>query len=346
MSDESNIIRVSYSSLQLLPCPRAFNMYITRMVHEVIPDDSTLRGRMIHDALRHFLQTGDSEELEELLYNAKYVIKKLRELTEYATKFKTEEEFKYELAPDIVVHGRYDLLIEYPDRLILIDFKTSRSTRITYNMKLQMDLYVYHVLEKYNKTVETYIYFVTKDELKEVKTYEPHDIFELNDSREKMLKRIRAVMEKGMESNSGSQCQYCPFVLTCPRFRIPIEQIRKEGEDELTALAREYIQSKARADALKKLIDAALNTQRKRYVEIGDKCVGYPKYITSIVDREMFYNYLKKHKFDKSLFETIVSPNVRGLKKLAEEDDDIANIVFWEEVEGRFSIFKKQEHED
>ena len=98
------------------------------------------------------------EEVKKLLQHQE--IKNIKE-----AKIFKEYEFYFE-EENKSYHGIIDLMLEYQNQIIIIDYKLSDITDENYKKQLQG--YKNYIENKTNKPVTTYLYSITQDILKEI----------------------------------------------------------------------------------------------------------------------------------------------------------------------------------
>ena len=97
----------------------------------------------------------------------KYVKNLVNKINLTNAKIYKEYEFT-DIIDNVEYTGIIDLMIEYEDKIIIIDYKLSNINDVNYGK--QLSIYKKYIENKTSKNVETYLYSILTDELKQIET--------------------------------------------------------------------------------------------------------------------------------------------------------------------------------
>lgn len=236
----------SYSKISTyLQCPARYKfLYIDNYRKLEKPSPSLFVGGNIHSTLKKFFDLDESkrnnyENLEKLFrkiwrnnFDRKRVFKDKQEEEKYGKqalemlrhfwnndflkkkpKF-LEEEFKTEIAKNIIIKGKIDRIDEEEEGYHLIDYKTGKEKNIDSQNDLQLIFYSLLFYKQTSLTLKRASFFYLNSG-KFVSQEISKD--KLLAGEEKILKIIEAINSDGDFSPTPSNfCSYCGFLEICP----------------------------------------------------------------------------------------------------------------------------------
>ena len=122
--------------------------------------------------------------------------------------FSIEESFHYPINENLLVDGRYDLILKNKKNIEIIDFKTGEHKDENY--ETQLSFYKYCFNEKYkNDNINLFLIYL-KDN-KKVKVNEKP----LKDINKLILSTAKAIEAKDFKARPGKHCSDCAYRSIC-----------------------------------------------------------------------------------------------------------------------------------
>ena len=258
----------SFSSLSY-SCPRRIWKKFSGAKVEVIPNEYARKGKAKHKQMER------DKEMERIL-------KGLGISAQTGWQLETEKRIEWKL-------GEYKLIsipdlfgireLEDEKEAVVVDIKT-RPFNVVYDRdREQLRLYATALFNLYDvDKVRYYIYFSAKRELEYVGTFIGMDAdlneAEILDKIKWMEEIINAKTEP--EGEIGGDCQYCEYILSCPKLEHEPDYNDLEGYVKRWWLAKNVV------DRAKDRVKAILQGIEKERVQVDDIEAGF--FETSVTD--------------------------------------------------------------
>jgi DNA helicase-2/ATP-dependent DNA helicase PcrA len=122
--------------------------------------------------------------------------------------FSIEESFHYQLNSEVIINGRYDLILKHPTSFEILDFKTGEENSKDYNF--QLSFYKYCFNKKYKKEKTKLTIFFLKDSL-----CRSVDINETESIKNIINNTYQGINKNFFEAKPGKHCQDCAYNDIC-----------------------------------------------------------------------------------------------------------------------------------
>ncbi len=272
----------SFSSLSY-SCPRRIWKKFSGAKVEVIPNEYARKGKAKHKQMER------DKEMERIL-------KGLGISAQTGWQLETEKKIEWKV-------GEYKLIsipdlfgireLEDEKEAVVVDIKT-RPFNVVYDRdREQLRLYATALFNLYDvDKVRYYIYFSAKKELEYVGTFIGMDAdlneAEILDKIKWMEEIINAKTEP--EGEIGGDCQYCEYILSCPKLEHEPDYNDLEGYIKRWWLAKNIV------DRSKDRVKAILQGIEKERVQVDDIEAGFFETSVTDVDDVGFLSEVVAHK--------------------------------------------------
>jgi len=300
----------SYSTLSI-PCDRALWMKLHEQKPEIWTAEETEQGKALHREVEKMFrlnQFGYSDVLENDI-----------RFPEGYEEAETEVKLFTKINGLDLLWGVIDVILARKDgQATIIEIKSSYSSELNMRIRKQLRYYAFLYLCGTDKSkVEIAAYFPYWSEIRRPNKYiyTRDDIKRLKMGIEEDIRRAKEIaLQKSqlVYTSPSPYCLYCSYSLSCP-------VVDRTSPEEL---ALEYLKLKAKLKNLETKLRAI--TAKEGLIKVENQSLGFHPSFRHVVDEQNLVQYLREKAIGVEL---ALSPDIKKIKKLAKEIEDIAQFI-------------------
>ena len=167
--------------------------------------------KIIEDNWNNVVFRGDEENLKFKASAKKQIVNFFKDkLNEFNSEniFSVEEPFHYPINENLLVDGRYDLILKNKNNIEIIDFKTGDHKDENY--ETQLSFYKYCFNKKYkNNNINLFLIYLKDNKKVQVNEKPLKDISDL------ILRTAKSIEQKNFKATPGKHCSDCAYRSIC-----------------------------------------------------------------------------------------------------------------------------------